>query len=448
MKTIIPKLTGLLGGAISMCLSAQFSYAAETQVMSSDALLLTQVQVVDVEQQEIRRSALLIEQGKIAAEYPAPPANFKGRTLNLNNRWLIPGLVDMHVHAFGNRAPHAKSDFAGTEKISQRALYAGVTGFVDLFGDEQDLIAVREKQRAGTFFGADIYSSLSCLTAPKGHCTEYGLETRTMSTPEEAVAQVQDLAKAKPDVIKVVYQPSDDQPSIDKATFAAIVQQSNKLGIKTIVHLKTWQEVLDAIDVGATAFTHMPGTPIPAGLADKIAAAKMVVIPTMTVHTDLTDFLFDKAVIASELLQAMTTPAIIAGYQSEETMKRWGDREAKWRKQDAQRTANLAELIKAGVTILNGTDAGNYGTIQGYSVHREMLKLTQAGMSNWQTLAATTTQAGTFLGIDNSLKPGAQASFVILDASPIENIQNTQKIHAVIHQGKVVDRVQALKNGF
>ncbi|WP_164519261.1 amidohydrolase family protein [Pseudoalteromonas rubra] len=444
MKTIITKLSA----ALAMLLVAQLNHASETPAASPDALLLTQVQIVDVDQQTIRRGAVLVKEGKIAAEYSAPPANFKGQTLDLNNRWLIPGLIDMHVHAFGNRAPHAKSDFAGTEKIAQRVLYAGVTGFVDLFGHEQGLINARQQQRAGTFFGADIYSSLSCLTAPKGHCTEYGLKTRTMSTPEEAITQVQSLAKAKPDVIKVVYQPSDDQPSIDKATFAAIVQQSKQLGIKTIVHLKTWQEVRDALEVGATAFTHIPGTPIPTGLADKIANAKMVVIPTMTVHTDLTDFLFDKTVIASELLQAMTTPAIIAGYQSEETMKKWGDREAKWRKQDAQRTANLAALVKAGVTVLAGTDAGNYGTIQGYSVHREILKFTQAGMTNWQALAAATTRSGSFLGIDNTLQAGAQASFVILDASPIEDIQNTQKIHAVIHQGKVVDRDQTLKNGF
>ncbi|AZZ96061.1 amidohydrolase family protein [Pseudoalteromonas sp. R3] len=448
MKTIVTKLTAILSGAMLMLSTTQFSYAADNPISSPDTLLLTQVQIVDTEKQKIRRGAVLIEQGKIAAEYAVPPANFKGQILNLNNRWLIPGLIDMHVHAFGNRAPHAKSDFAGTEKISQRVLYTGVTGFVDLFGHEQSQIAARQKQRTGAFLGADIYSSLSCLTAPKGHCTEYGLETRTMSTPEEAVVQVQSLAKAKPDVIKVVYQPSDDQPSIDKATFSAIVQQSNQLGIKTIVHLKTWQEVSDAIEVGASAFTHIPGTPIPAGLADKIAKTKMVVIPTMTVHTDLTDFLFDKTVLASELVQAMTTPDIIAGYQSEQTMKKWGDREAKWRKLDDQRTANLAALVKAGVTVLAGTDAGNYGTIQGYSVHREILKFTQAGMTNWQALAAATTKAGTFLGIDNTLQTGAQASFVVLDASPIEDIQNTQKIHTVIHQGQVVDRALVLKNGF
>ncbi|WP_046006311.1 amidohydrolase family protein [Pseudoalteromonas rubra] len=129
-------------------------------------------------------------------------------------------------------------------------------------------------------------------------------------------------------------------------------------------------------------------------------------------------------------------------------MKKWGNREAKWRKQDAQRTANLAALVTAGVTVLAGTDAGNYGTIQGYSVHREILKFTQAGMTNWQALAAATTRSGSFLGIDNTLQTGAQASFVILDASPIKDIQNTQKIHAVIHQGKVVNREQTLKNGF
>jgi imidazolonepropionase-like amidohydrolase len=100
-------------------------------------------------------------------------------------------------------------------------------------------------------------------------------------------------------------------------------------------------------------------------------------------------------------------------------------------------------LADAGVTILAGTDSGLPGTIQGYSLHRELIKLVEAGLSPWQALAAGTTKAGTFLGQSYGVTPGSVANLVVLAASPIEDIRNTQRIAHVIHRGSIVDR-QAL----
>ncbi|GAA6153462.1 hypothetical protein NBRC116587_28830 [Pseudoteredinibacter isoporae] len=74
--------------------------------------------------------------------------------------------------------------------------------------------------------------------------------------------------------------------------------------------------------------------------------------------------------------------------------------------------------------------------------------MTQAGMDSWQALASATTEASKFLGLDYGFTKGSKASFVVLDASPIDNILNTQKIHQVIHQGRVVDREKLLKASF
>ena len=97
-------------------------------------------------------------------------------------------------------------------------------------------------------------------------------------------------------------------------------------------------------------------------------------------------------------------------------------------------------MADAGVTILTGTDAGNWGTIQGYSVHRELVKLVAAGLTPWQALAASTTEAGTFLGRAFGVRLGDEANLIILDASPLDDIRNTQRIALVIHHGKLVDR--------
>ena len=90
--------------------------------------------------------------------------------------------------------------------------------------------------------------------------------------------------------------------------------------------------------------------------------------------------------------------------------------------------------------MLTGTDSGNLGTIQGYSVHREMVWMVEAGLSPWQALAAATVNAGRFLGRSYGVSPGNEASLVLLEASPIEDIRNTERIHLIIHHGRVVDR--------
>jgi imidazolonepropionase-like amidohydrolase len=63
-----------------------------------------------------------------------------------------------------------------------------------------------------------------------------------------------------------------------------------------------------------------------------------------------------------------------------------------------------------------------------------------AGLTRWQALAAATTDAAAFLGRSYGVKPGNEATLVVLEGSPIDDIRNTQRIAYVIHHGAVVDR--------
>ncbi len=101
---------------------------------------------------------------------------------------------------------------------------------------------------------------------------------------------------------------------------------------------------------------------------------------------------------------------------------------------------DVRALAAAGVTMLTGTDGGNLGVFQGFSVHREMELLVEAGLSEWDALRAATTNAATFLDQPWGLGPGNEATFVVLDESPIDDIRNTRLIHAVVQRGTVVNR--------
>jgi imidazolonepropionase-like amidohydrolase len=90
--------------------------------------------------------------------------------------------------------------------------------------------------------------------------------------------------------------------------------------------------------------------------------------------------------------------------------------------------------------MVTGTDGGNPAIFQGYSVHRELRWLSEAGLPAWDVLAATTINAGRLLGRKWGMDIGDEATLVILDASPLADIRNTERIHAVIFRGVKVDR--------
>lgn len=156
-------------------------------------LRLINANIVDPKAGEIRTGELWIQDGVIVDADET--MEFDGEVIDLEGKWVIPGLNDLHTHAYGNMGPGGVFDSPGTEVVAKRLLYAGVTGFLDLFGDEETLFNLRKRQRSGEFIGATIFASLSCLTATEGHCTEYGVETRVMDSPEDARKVVSDLAR-------------------------------------------------------------------------------------------------------------------------------------------------------------------------------------------------------------------------------------------------------------
>lgn len=405
-------------------------------------LFLTNARIVDPAAEEVREGNLLIVDGRIVGSPARAPADFAGETIDLEGNWVIPGLIDLHTHSYGNMAPGNAFEGPGTAVIASRVLYAGVTAFLDLFGPEQSLYALRERQRAGEVGGADLYTSLSCLTATEGHCTEYGQPTRVMDSPEEARRVVADLATKRPDVVKIVYSPTGRMPSIDRETLAAAIATATESGIRTVIHIGTWDDVRDAVELGASAVTHVPrGESIPTDLAELMASRGVSSIPTLAVQTDFQAFVTDPTVLDGPLARALTSERIIGAYRTEE-IRAHAEESAP---QANERRTNILSSVKAmadaGVNVLAGTDSGNWGTIQGFSVHRELAIMVEAGLTEWQALAAASTRAGEFLGRDVGVGAGDVASLVVLEASPLEDIANTQRIDMVIHGGRVFPNV-------
>ena len=103
----------------------------------------------------------------------------------------------------------------------------------------------------------------------------------------------------------------------------------------------------------------------------------------------------------------------------------------------------VGAMQKAGVGILAGTDTGNPYCISGFSLHDELGLLVRAGLAPMQALQAATINPARFMGRENdfgTVQAGKFADLVLLDADPLADIDNTNKISAVIFQGKLISR--------
>ena len=105
-------------------------------------------------------------------------------------------------------------------------------------------------------------------------------------------------------------------------------------------------------------------------------------------------------------------------------------------------------MQSAGVGILAGTDSAAPELIPGFSLHEELALLAQAGLSPMQALQAATKGPAEFMGVNQkqgTIEVGKNADLLLLDANPLENIRNTEKINALVIHGRLLDRT-ALDN--
>jgi imidazolonepropionase-like amidohydrolase len=405
-------------------------------------LLLENAQLVNPENQSIETASLWLKEGKIHQKLNEAPVVFAGERLDLTGKFVLPGLIDLHTHSWGNMGVGGNLEMLMTGKTANRMLYCGVTSFLDLFSEENSILNLRDRQRSEGFPGADIYCAGPILTCEGGHGTEYGIPTRTINNPEEARQQVADLAKRKPDVVKIVYDNAPGRmPTIDRATFEAAVAEAKNHKLKTVIHIGTWQDIITSLEVGASAVTHLPAEEMPAEVPSLFLKTGAVIIPTLTVESDLMHLLEQPQILDSKLLAGASSPQVINSYRNPEALDPRSQGFLEFQKAHKGHLAPAIQALhQAGVPVLVGTDAGNPGVFQGYSVHREMKLLAQSGMPPWEVLAATTTAAGDFLGLPNGFEPGDVASLLVLNQNPVEDLGHAEDIHLLIHHGKIVDR--------
>jgi len=293
-------------------------------------------------------------------------------------------------------------------------------------------------------------------------------------TPEQGWATVDSLKADGSDFIKVYSWLSRD-------TFLAIAGEANKLKIPFAGHVPFSVPVLEASDAGMKSMEHLHGVVLscsaredelrsemlkgganlPGGdrlrlEMDEAAASyddrkavpifahlaknKTWQVPTLVVRVPYVQS-FDTRVTTDPRLKYIP-PSAQQRWTEEAKSSTDGATKAKTFEKQSQ---IVGAMQRAGVPILAGTDAAWYQpyTYAGFSLHDELGLLVRAGLTPAQALQSATIDPARFLGRDKdlgSIEKGKLADLVLLDADPLSDISNTQKIKTVIVNGRVLDR--------
>lgn len=388
------------------------------------------------------------------------------RTVDAGNRYLIPGLWDMHVHFGGGQQLIAEN-----QALLPLYVAHGITTVRDASGDlPGDVLRWRGAIADGTLFGPTLLSSGPKIEGLKP-VWKGTIETGSKADVDSAVARLKTLDV---DFVKIT------DSTLTPDLFLYAVTRARAAGLQVSGHIPMALTVGQAVDAGISSIEHLDyafkaGVKDEAAIAADFAAGR---IDRAEANRRL-DAGFDPAtaMAAYRHLAAkgvFVTPTLNGGriiayldqddHRSDDYLGLIGPglrATYNWRveraaKADAaaiaarhahfeREAAVLPMLQAAGVTIMAGTDAGflNSFNYPGIGLHDELSLFVEKGLTPAQALTSATRAGPAWFGkLDRygSVDPGKAADLVLLDRNPLEDIAATRSIRAVILRGAVHDR--------
>jgi imidazolonepropionase-like amidohydrolase len=450
-----------LGGSVVLCgLVARAQQGAASnvpgrQLPAQQVMVLRNARVIDGTGAPPREHvSLLLRNGKIeqigGGEMAAPTG---AQVRDLTGKTVMPGLISAHSH-LGLLVEDAESSATGytrenvTAQLKQYERY-GVTAILSL-GLNRDLVFVlRDEQQAGRLGGASIFTAGRGIGVPEGAPPLSAAVDQIYrpATEKEARRAVDEMAAQRVDIIKMwVDKLHGKAPEMTPEIYKAVIDEAHKRHVRVAAHEYGLEDAKQLVADGVDVLAH--------SVRDRVVDDAFVramkqhhvwYVPTFTVDESAYVYAESPAFMKTTFFQQAAGPKLMAKFDAAGYAEKIGqDPQTAQHKKDFEvGQQNLKKLFDAGVSVGFGTDSGALpGRVPGFAEHHELGLMVRAGLTPMQAITAATGENAKLLHAADrgTIEVGKRADLLVLDADPLVEIGNTQRIFAVYHDGhNIVD---------
>ena len=424
-------VTLLITSGIAGALLAQPDpYQATTAFVGVSVLAMDKETVVP-------NQTVIIRNQKIAWVGPSDSAKIPDGATRVDGKgkFLMPGLAEMHAHIPGGNAP---------ESMVERVLFLyvanGVTTIRGMLGDPRHL-TYRSSVANGAVLGPRIYTSGPSFNG------------NTAPSKEAAVDAVVQQKKMGYDLLKI-------HPGVPRDAFDALAAKAHELKIPFAGHVPAQVGLQRAIEARYRSIDHLdgyiealagkaePSQFFGINLVNEADESKLPALVKATKAADVwqvaTQVLMDNLANDVPAEEMAKRPEIHYALNPGDVQKWIAQKQglAKYSAADRQKFLTLRrriikELHAAGVPFALGSDAPQWWNVPGFSIHRELRSMVDAGLTPYQALRTGTQNIGTYLGTnDGVVAAGRRADLMLLDANPLQDIGNSSRIAGVLVNGR------------
>lgn len=376
-----------------------------------------------------RPADVAIKDGRVQAVLSVgAPHDEDSLLVDLQGAFVMPGLIDMHVHLVwsGEADPAAAVAAAGEQATTVRAflnaqaqLESGITTVRDLGGNWDIPVTLAREVARGDLDGPTIVASGRTVIMTGGHDPFWGIFS---DGPEEVVRSVRHQAMIGAGVIKIaatggVYgRPEGEDIGHSELTYAemsAAVTEAHRRGLRVAAHAVGTNGIRDAVAARVDTIEH--GNFLTEEIVDTMAAHGTALCPTLAIYQTI----------------AQNTDRDIPAYASEKAQVA-----------SAAHEQSFKMALDAGLDIVAGTDAGSCRTLHPALID-EMVLMHSWGMKIEDVMRSATSTAGKVLGRQGAVgvvQPGAAADMLVLDEEPLSDLERLRAPRAVIRAGSPVRR--------
>jgi imidazolonepropionase-like amidohydrolase len=394
-----------------------------------------------------------IEGDRIAAVTASAIAHgLKGRRIAGNGKYLIPGLIDVHIHLRGGFDVSDKVDapLGPTNRDEALAalasfLYSGVTTVFDAGNRPEHILPLRAAERAGKILSPRIFATGNLVTYPGSHGDK--IAVRISDFEKDKALLDKHIEEQQPDMLKLTLEEEGwgSRPMIPLMPLELLEQITryyNQHGIRTTVHVSSELRSLEAIYAGVDTLAHpVIQGPVSDSFVKLMGAKKIPFASTLTIGEN-----YSRLAEHPEYLDQALYAASLAAAERQQLKTKiraeWQARPWTWWMKIMTPIAaeNVRKIHAAGGVVACGTDQSS-----GPATQREMELLVAAGISPLDTLRIATYNGAVFLGKAQelgSVDKGKLADLVLLSKDPTADINNAKSIIFVMKGGQMIDESQ------